>query len=136
MKRLLILPLLLASFAFGQAPPGKKADKGKAASLAAKTTPAPPAAPVITDTITAYLIPDAPKLKIRDLEYESDQLEIENQQMLVKIEKNKARQAVLLDGIKLEAMHFAQSQKIDLEQYELELGAARFVKNNEKKAPK
>jgi hypothetical protein len=123
MKRLLITPpmiLLLAALAFGQAAPPPKAEKGKAA-------PAPAAQPVVTDTITAYLIPDAPKLKIRDYEHESDQLEIENQQMLVKIEKNKARQAVLLDGIKLEAMHFAQSQKIDLDQYELELGAAKFV---------
>lgn len=87
----------------------------------------PAAAPVIVESII-YPFPPEEHSKIRDLEHENDQIEIENQKMLLKIEQNKARQSVLVDAVRSAAFQFAQAKRIDLDQYELDLGQIRFVK--------
>ena len=86
MKRWLI-PFLFVAFALGQAP-----SKGKAA-------PAPAPSPVVTDELTAYLLPDDLKLKNRDLQLEWAERETANQTMLLTIEKNKERQAEITQAI-------------------------------------
>jgi hypothetical protein len=126
MKRLLISLPLLAAFAFGQAPPLPKADKGKVAP-AAQALP-----PGVTDTITAYLLPDPTKLAIRDGQLEWDELEIDIQKMQVKIEQNKQRQKDISDAIRLQAYQFTQAKQIDLTLWELDPKQLKFVKKKAK----
>lgn len=85
-------------------------------------TPAPavPAvSPVVVDEV-GYPLPLDLRDKFRDLQHENDQIEIENQKMLLKIEQNKARQAVLVDQEMGIASEFGRSKKLDLAQYELD----------------
>jgi len=117
MKRLLfILPVVFIGLALGQKP--------------SKAT-APVAAPAVTDT-TVYPLPLEDHARIRDFQHEYDQLEIENQKKLLEIEQNKARQAALLDAIRLRAYNFAQAQHIDLDLYELDPARISFVRKKAK----
>jgi len=78
----------------------------------APATDGPTAAPTsITIGEESYPFPLQERDKVRDQQHEYDQIEIENQKMLVKIEQNKARQAALLDEIRLGAFQFAQTRK-------------------------
>jgi hypothetical protein len=99
---------------------------GLAAAQHPTTTPTP-AAPVVTET-ESYPFPLAERDKIRDIQHEYDQIEIENQKMLVKIEQNKARQSALNDKLKLAAFQFGQSKKIDFDQYDFLPGPINFTK--------
>ena len=81
--------------------------------------------------VPSYPFPLEERDKIRDLQHEFDQIEIENQRMLVKIEQNKARQAAALDAMRLAAFRFAESKKINLDLYELDPAQISF---NKKKA--
>lgn len=110
MKRpLLILMIVLCSLAFAQQKAVPKAPP-----------PVPPGAASATVDETAWPLPLAERDKIRDLQHENDQLEIENQKMLLKIEQNKARQAALIDQEMLIATGFAHSKNLDPAQVELD----------------
>lgn len=101
MTRLLILVALLCGFAPAQLKPVKA-----------------PVGPVTIET--AYPLPLELRDKFRDLQHENDAIEIENQKMLVKIEQNKARQALLVDRETEIASEFGRSKSLDLAQYELD----------------
>lgn len=107
---------------------------GQSPSKAGPATPTPSsAAPSISIGEASYPFPLQERDKVRDHQHEYDQIEIENQKMLLKIEQNKARQAAIIDAIRLEAFQFAQTKKINLDLYELDPAAISFVK---KKATK
>ncbi len=115
--------ILVSAFALAQAPQAKP-----------PVTAPPPALPAgLTISEPMYPLPLEERDKIRDLQHEYDQIEIENQKMLVKVEQNKARQSTLVDGMKLAAFNFSQTKKLDLEQYEFDPAQIRFTK---KKTPK
>lgn len=114
-------PVLLAACALGQASPDPK---GKAAP------PTPPAG--ITVSEPAFLFPVEERIKIRDLQVEYDDLEIENQKILLKVEQNRQRQAVIMDGIKMDAYQFAQTKHINLEAYQLNTKDITFEKKRAK----
>jgi hypothetical protein len=109
MKRLLLVLALLASIP----------------ALAQQKAP-PAAAPVAE--VPAYPFPLAERDQIRDLQHEHDQLEIDTQKMLVKIEQNKSRQAADVDAMKLIAFRFAESKKINLDLYELDPAQVSFIR--------
>jgi len=96
------------------------------AAVAQQKPVAPPSG--MTTEAVAYPFPLEERDKIRDLQHEYDQIEIEDQKMLVKIEQNKARQAALLDAMRLAAFKFAESKKINLDLYELDLAQIGFTK--------
>ena len=52
--------------------------------------------------------------------------------MLLKIEQNRARQAILLDQEKVIAFQFAQAKHIDLDLYELDPGPVGFARKKGK----
>jgi hypothetical protein len=114
--------VLVSVFALGQAPQAKPKDK-------APDPPIPHSLPLgITLSEPAFLFPVEERGKVRDIQFEYDQLEIDSQRMLVKIEQNKARQAALMDTLKQAAFSFAQAKHIDLERYELDPKDIKFVK--------
>lgn len=92
---------------------------------AAATSPA-----VIDETI--YPLPLEERDKIRDAQHEIDQIEIENQKMLLKVEQNKSRQASVMERIQIVAWQFAQAKHIDLVQYELDPAEIKFVRKKAK----
>ena len=119
MKHLLfILPVVFIGLALGQKP-------------SKVTAPVGAPAPAVMDT-TVYPLPLEDHARIRDFQHEYDQLEIENQKKLLEIEQNKARQAALLDAIRLRAYNFAQAQHIDLDLYELDPARISFVRKKAK----
>lgn len=87
-----------------------------------KTQPEPPQLPA------SYEFSTEEKLKVRDLQYVNDQLEIEIQKMQVEIEKKRAQQADNTYSIKAVAYDFALKHGVDLSKYNLEPNAVRFVK--------
>jgi len=116
MKRLIPLLVFCCGLALAEQPP----------------KPASPAvSPAVTET-TIYLLPLDEHAKIRDFQHEYDQLEIENQKKLLEIEQNKARQAALLDAIKIRAFNFAQVQHIPLDLYDLDPAKISFVRKKVK----
>ena len=118
---------------------GQSAPKAGPAAAASSSTPASitNASSSTPGGITigeeSYPFPLQERDKIRDQQHEYDQIEIESQKMLLKIEQNKARQAALVDGIRLVAFQFSQTKKINLDLYELDPAPISFVK---KKLPK
>jgi hypothetical protein len=116
MTRSLICLFFLTAFALAQPPAGK----GKAAPVQA--------GPVLTDELTAYLLPDDLKLKNRDLQLEWAEREAANQTMLVTIEKNKARQTEITLAIQKIWLDYAASKQIDLKVWEPEPKDLKFVK--------
>ncbi len=129
MKHLLlgILLHLLGLGAHAQASPGQNnSDLKSMPPGIALPTPALP--PGVTISDAAFPFPLEERDKIRDLQHENDSIEIENQKMLVKIEQNKARQAALVDQMRLVALDFAERKKISLAQYELDPSQIKFVK--------
>lgn len=108
------------------------------AAKPAQTPPSAPPLPGVTLSEPFYPFPAEAKAKFRDLEYENDQLEIENAKLDHQIEerapdlvqqkaKNKARQAMLVDAMKTVAFEFASEKKIDLNLYEVDPAQVRFV---------
>lgn len=85
-----------------------------------------PVAPVITDTIS-YPLPLEDHAKARDLQLRWDELEIENQKMLVKIEENKQQQEAAMVEIRKIFYQFAQARQIDLQLYEPDAKELKFV---------
>jgi TolA-binding protein len=132
MKNFLISLVLVfvAAFAMGQAPAPPDKDKRKVAPGTAQTAPTLP--PGVTISEPSYLFPVEERIKIRDLQVEYDELEIDNQRMLLKVEQNKARQAAAMDAIRLAAWQFAQAKKISTELYELDPKKIEFVKKKVK----
>lgn len=104
------------------------------AGLAQEKKAAPPVAPkaveaippVVTSVATFYPFPPEEKLKVRDLQFQADQLEIEIQKLQVRIEQNKYKQAEALNQIRSIAFDFATKKKIDVDKFELDLGEVRF----------
>ena len=115
--RILVLPVLCVGL-FGQSKPEKPAEK--------------PLPPGVTISDPSYPLPLEERDKIRDLQHEYDQIEIENQKMLVKIEQNKARQSTIVDAEKVAAFTFSQKKKIDLDQYDFDPAQISFVKKKAK----
>lgn len=76
-----------------------------------------------------YPLPIEQKEQIRDLQHQDDQIEIENQKMLLKVEQNHAKQAAMRDSISFIAWTFAQSKHIDVGEhgYELDPGQVKLV---------
>jgi len=99
-----------------------------AAALAIAQGKPKPEAPAASDTISAYLVPDDLKLKIRDAQLEWQELEADTQAKLVQIEKNKARQKDVTDEIRILAYQFAQRKQIDLKVWEIDAKQLKFVK--------
>ena len=131
-----LLPVLLVLFcALGAAQ--QKADKvpPAAPALVAPVVQLPPAPPLalqfpagVTDTLTAYLLSDDMKLKIRDGQLEYSELEGDSQKMLLKVEQNKARQKEITETIRTLAYQFALSKQIDLKVWEIDAKELKFVK--------
>lgn len=92
------------------------------AAAAAQKKPAAvaPPAPSATERVFPVPLPLAERDRIRDLQHENDQIEIENQKMLLKIEQNRARQAALVDQMTIVATDFARSKNLDLAEVELD----------------
>jgi len=111
-RLLLIVTVFLCAFASGQ----KLAPKA-----AAQIIP-----PVLTDTIS-YPLPVEEHSKARDFQLHWDELEIDNQKMLLKIEENKAQQASDMDAIRKIFFQFAQTLKIDLGAFEPDAKDLKFV---------
>ncbi len=109
------------------APAQKKAASAKPTAPA--SAPAPSSA--VSDTI-AYPLPLEQRDKIRDLQHENDQLEIENQKMLVQLERNHARQALLVDQMTIIATQFAREKNLDLTQVELNPATVALQKKKAK----
>src|SRR5207237_6533115 len=76
----------------------------------------------------AYAFPSQDRAAFRDFQYQNDQLEIENQKLLLRIEQNKAKQAQLLDKERALAFDFATHNQINLELYEVDPVNVAFVK--------
>jgi hypothetical protein len=88
-----------------------------------------PAAPAVAATdSTNYLLPIELQKTFRDGQLEWDELEIDNQKMLVKIEQNHQRQAAIMDEQRKRAYQFALDKKIDLGLYELDSKDLKFEK--------
>lgn len=79
-----------------------------------------------------YSVDDATHLKIRDLEFKANQLEIGIQQMKVKIEEDKAAETALWKEIQSAASSYAKDKAIDADRYDFDAGEIKFV---QKKKP-
>ena len=75
-----------------------------------------------------YALPTEVRGAIRDLQYANDQLEIENQKLLLRVEQNRAKQAEIIDKMKSVAFDFANRNQINLDLYELDPTQVSFVK--------
>ena len=91
---------------------------------------APPKPKLIVDNgpPDAYLFSPEDHAKMRDLQYQGDQLEIQNKKLELEIERNKAKQRELLDQMLNLASHVAQQRHIDLSLYELDAIQMKFAK--------
>jgi hypothetical protein len=118
-----LLSIVLSSIAIAQI--GSKHEAEAAPPPAA----AAPVVPEITDTVTAYLLTDAEKLKIRDAQLEWQEIESENLREELAIEKNKARQKEISDSVQVLAFQLAQEKKIpEVSQWEIDRKQLKFVK--------
>lgn len=99
MNRVILISIALCGLGWAQAP-----------------KPLPPQRVIVVETV--YPLPLAERDKVRDLQHADDQIEIENQRMLVKIEQNKARQAGLVDQEAMIYSEYGRSKQLDLSQYE------------------
>jgi hypothetical protein len=104
---LIVLVHIFSVGLFGQSPPKQSA---------LPTSPPPGA----TISEAAFPLPLELRDKFRDLQHENDAIEIENQKMLLKIEQNKSRQALLVDQEMAIASQFGREKNLDLAQYELD----------------
>lgn len=100
---------------------GHAQSKGSAAAPAGITV-SEPIYPLPVDSAAAVL---------KD-QREFDELEIENQKMLVKIEQNHQREAALMDDVRKIAFEFSQSRRIDLGLYEFDSKDLRFIRKKAK----
>jgi hypothetical protein len=113
------IALLIAAPLFGQAP----GDKAKP-PIAPKVPPSPTG---ISTGLPFYAVDDAMRLKIRDLEYKSDQLEIEIQRMKVKIEEDKAAEIAIWKEITKAAQEYAKDKNIDPDQFDFDAAEPNYV---------
>lgn len=125
----IVVVVLFATLALGQTQPKATAP---VRAPAAASAPDPKLPPGVTLSDPAFLFPAEEKIKIRDLQFEYDELEIDSQKMLVKVEQNKARQAALLDAIKMAAYQFAQKKNLSLDLYDLDAKEVKFTKRKAK----
>lgn len=117
-KTLLFALVLLCGLATAQKKPANK------------PAPAPSPSPVVVTDDTSWPLPLAERDKFRDLQHEDDQIEIENQKMLLKIEQNMARQRAILEEETTIATDFARSK--NLEPAQVELDPAKIVLRKKK----
>jgi TolA-binding protein len=119
MKRCLVwLIFFVAVFALGQT----TAKKPKAAAASA------PPSPVVTDELTAYLLPMELQKQTRDLQLDYSELETANQTMQVQIERNKQKQRDDTEAIQRIWYEYALAKSIDLKVWEPDPKALKFVK--------
>lgn len=99
------------------------------AQKAEKKTPEPvKAMPTgISIGLPFYAVDDAMRLKIRDLEYKSDQLEIEIQRMKVKIEEDKAAESAIWKDIAKAAAEYAKDHTIDPDKNDFDAAELKYV---------
>lgn len=87
--------------------------------------------PVVTSKGTFYQLPADARSRIRDLQYENDQLEIENQRLraelaqqeletMRKLTQNQQKQRTLVDQMQDAATKFANDSKLDIGSVELD----------------
>jgi len=114
MTRIFLILIALCGFGRAQHAPKAPIPKPPLIDLAA------PVAPQSATVETVFPLPLELRDKFRDLQHENDSIEIENQKMLVKIEQNRARQALLVDRETAIASEFGRSKQLDLAQYELD----------------
>jgi hypothetical protein len=126
----LSLPLFVivsAAVALGQATAdGTKAGKAKAPD-APKASSSPASPTGVSIGLPFYAVDDAMRLKTRDLEYKSDQLEIEIQRMKVKIEEDKAAEAAIWKEIASAAAKYAQDHTIDPDRNDFDAAEVKYV---------
>lgn len=88
--------------------------------------------PVAATAEVAYELSADDKDKALHIQLNWDDLEIENQKALLKVEQNKAQQAALMNAFQVIAFNHAQKQKIDLNLFELDSRQLKFVKKGKK----
>lgn len=120
MKNTIAVVLLLAAGAPGQSAPKRAVDHDALVNLNSM--------PGISVSAPMFPLPPDLHAQFRDFQHESEKLEIENQKMLLQIEKNKARQVELSDQMKLVALRFANATHIDLSINDLDPEGVKFVK--------
>jgi hypothetical protein len=94
--------------------------------IAAQAKPIGPQ-PVNSSAGTFYPLPADPRGKIRDLQYQWDQLEIQNQKLLLQVQQNQQKQRDLMDGEKRVAWDYANDKRIDLGLFELDPDDVKFI---------
>lgn len=122
MIAVLSLPLALPCLA--QKAAAQKVEK-KAADASRASSPASPTG--VSVGLTFYAVDDAMRLKIRDLEYKSDQLEIDIQRMKVKIEENKASEIAIWKEIGKAAAEYAKDKNIDPDKFDFDAAEPNYV---------
>lgn len=75
-----------------------------------------------------YSVDDAARLKVRELEFKSDQLEIEIQRLKVKIEEDKQDQAAVWKDLQSFAAQVAKDKNIDPALYDFDAAEVRFTR--------
>lgn len=83
--------------------------------------------PVSASTGSYYPLPVEMRSQIRDLQYVNDHLEIEIQQMMLRIEQDREKQADLVNRMKTVAIGYAISKHIDTAQFEFDANEVRFA---------
>jgi hypothetical protein len=118
MTRIVLILIALCGFGRAQHAPKAPTPKPPLIDLAAPVVPQSTSSSTTVETV--FPLPLELRDKFRDLQHENDSIEIENQKMLVKIEQNRARQALLVDRETAIASEFGRSKQLDLAQYELD----------------
>jgi hypothetical protein len=111
-------------------------DSVKARAPAAPEASTSPGPTGISTGLPFYGVDDAMRLKIRDLEYKSDQLEIEIQRMKVKIEEDKAAEIAIWKEITKAAQEYAKDKNIDPDRFDFDAAEPNYVQKKHHDAKK
>lgn len=98
-----------------------------AVGIVAQQTAHPVSSPGTTVIPANIPFPQEYKGPIRDYEYEINQLDIDDANMLLKIEQNKARKKELWEAVRTVATNFAISKKIDTNTVDLDPKNVQFI---------
>jgi hypothetical protein len=83
--------------------------------------------PVNASTGVYYPLPAEMRAQVRDLQYVNDHLEIEIQQLMLRIEQDREKQAELVNKMKTVAVGYAISKHIDTTQFDFDANEVRFA---------
>lgn len=133
----LILPLVLMA-ATGAALGQTNSEKAKVPTPPKALTgmPSPASATGVSTGLPFYPVDEAMRLKIRDFEYKSDQLEIEIQRMKVKIEEDKAAEIAIWKEISKAAAEYAKDKNIDPDRFDFDAAEPNYVQKKHHDAKK